>query len=758
MACCDETVEEARSEKWAFVGHGRGAYETVSDMVYVGEGKGSMNKEKAVTSSSFRPACAIMFCLLLVLLLGFAVIYWVEQTQPGADDLIPEKAAAQQKQEIIIKHHYITQERNKVVGVPVPMAGHVVYHKVYAAHKSYDCFKGKEEYRLWSTKHQAWCCWQESIACPTKVVTKDKAIPVTKTVAVKVPHYYHVPVAGPTPKPLIVHVKVPSDPLPPKIVKEPVPVYGDRPPDRIHYKYVPEAKEVKVPKIVYDKKVVEVPVKVKKYVPKKVEGTPEVIYKTRTVYDHPHTYQCSGEHGDYAVWSAAHREYCCYKFGKACPKDHEEDHTHVVKRIKYIDVPVPSPPKVIIRHHQIVKVTHHHERVFDCSAGFSNWYFGWSKTKKSWCCAHEKKACPGTWHGGKYIFHAEAHGEGHSEAHAKIYDCDAGYSNWLQGWSDSKKSWCCHHDDQHRGCVKYHCFHGHPHEWSSGKSDWCCKTFQRGCPLTTLSPLGCDAPCTYKDETSTCMHRIKWTKEHMFDGRDNACALAYSQIQVECDVCRACTIQDAGCEVNVHTSKPYDCNAALKNFFRAWSPPKKHWCCSVEGKGCEGTQPPAVSAGYGMVWKHVQINGYWTWIAVAVGGGGAMSLPYDCHVGLTNWHVGWSAPKKTWCCAHQHMGCEGGGGGGGGGGGSSWQTHTVVTHTFHHHYVNGDGGSGPPPGAAGHGMVWHWQNDGGQWHWVQVHGQGSAKYDCHAGLANAKLGWSDGKKGWCCHFKGLGCA
>ena len=29
------------------------------------------------------------------------------------------------------------------------------------------------------------------------------------------------------------------------------------------------------------------------------------------------------------------------------------------------------------------------------------------------------------------------HGVGH--AHGKIYDCHAGFSNWMQGWSDSKK-------------------------------------------------------------------------------------------------------------------------------------------------------------------------------------------------------------------------------------------------------------------------------------------------------------------------------
>ena len=69
--------------------------------------------------------------------------------------------------------------------------------------------------------------------------------------------------------------------------------------------------------------------------------------------------------------------------------------------------------------------------------------------------------------------------------------------------------------------------------------------------------------------------------------QDEKCALAYSKVQVECDVCRACSIQDrvqvecdvngirfcaveeAGCSVHAAASDPFDCAAALNNFFRA---------------------------------------------------------------------------------------------------------------------------------------------------------------------------------------------
>ena len=56
---------------------------------------------------------------------------------------------------------------------------------------------------------------------------------------------------------------------------------------------------------------------------------------------------------------------------------------------------------------------------------------------------------------------------------------------------------------------------------------------------------------------------------------------------------------------------------------------------------------------HGAVFAHIdqlpQVNGYWTWQVVSVGGhavGGAVSLPYDCNVGRVNWMQGWSEPKK----------------------------------------------------------------------------------------------------------------
>ena len=142
---------------------------------------------------------------------------------------------------------------------------------------------------------------------------------------------------------------------------------------------------------------------------------------------------------------------------------HQIVHMPVVEkgRNHYVPVPVPTPPHVVYKTHVVQlppKIVYQHDETnYDCHAGYSNWYFGWSDRKKSWCCDRRSMGCPGTWHGSYHIHtHVMAHGVGHAQG--RIYDCDAGFSRWMTGWSDSKKDWCCNH--QSRGCVKFHCTAG----------------------------------------------------------------------------------------------------------------------------------------------------------------------------------------------------------------------------------------------------------------------------------------------------------
>ncbi|CAK9014432.1 Uncharacterized protein SCF082_LOCUS12332 [Durusdinium trenchii] len=63
---------------------------------------------------------------------------------------------------------------------------------------------------------------------------------------------------------------------------------------------------------------------------------------------------------------------------------------------KTIKVPVPMPSKTIVKNRVIYKTRHVKvQHIYDCNAGYSNWNSGWSSAKKSWCCSHENKGCPG---------------------------------------------------------------------------------------------------------------------------------------------------------------------------------------------------------------------------------------------------------------------------------------------------------------------------------------------------------------------------
>merc|ERR1711920_427434 len=56
--------------------------------------------------------------------------------------------------------------------------------------------------------------------------------------------------------------------------------------------------------------------------------------------------------------------------------------------------------------------------------------------KKEWCCRVHGKGCPNQ--GGGCV------------TSSKPYDCNAGFANWMAGWSVAKKAWCC--SNEGKGC------------------------------------------------------------------------------------------------------------------------------------------------------------------------------------------------------------------------------------------------------------------------------------------------------------------
>lgn len=525
-------------------------------------------------------------------------------------------------------------------------------------------------------------------------------------------------------------------------------------------------------------------------------------------------------------WSGPKKRWCCGHFNLGC-------HHPTAAPVQSYDCDVGfsnwqalwSPQKktwCCTRHnrgcHVIIRTL-----PYDCDAGFRNWQAGWSEAKKFWCCNRVHRGC-----------------------HVSLpYDCNAGYNNWQRGWSPAKKTWCCsrvnkgcqvveveehaeHAEHEEQALVVhelYDCnadFSHRQHMWSHAQKQWCCDHYNKGCPSTTLSPLGCATPCTLGGLTAICHDRIQYVATHTFAHLENACGQAYSKVQVECPICRACSIEAASCQelsVTIYLPPPapepvrvsYDCNAGLSNFHIGWSEPKKTWCCNNHGQGCEGPNPPAFAAGAGFRWKRVMQNGFWTWIRIVWHERTVVTTIFDCDAGYANWEAGWSPAKKTWCCQHHKKGCFHLPG--------RWFDCNAGLSNFHtwpqsqktwccSKQGKSCEGPNPPSFPAGAGFMWKHVMENGFWTWSRVHiggamngvqvvhsvhvygngGEalvhgfppgpagagyvwkwyngawhqqrfaGSMPFDCDAALNNFRAAWSEPKKKWCCMYEDKGCA
>eukprot|EP00441_Pelagodinium_beii_P029566 CAMPEP_0197708736 /NCGR_PEP_ID=MMETSP1338-20131121/128103_1 /TAXON_ID=43686 ORGANISM="Pelagodinium beii, Strain RCC1491" /NCGR_SAMPLE_ID=MMETSP1338 /ASSEMBLY_ACC=CAM_ASM_000754 /LENGTH=575 /DNA_ID=CAMNT_0043292667 /DNA_START=94 /DNA_END=1821 /DNA_ORIENTATION=+ len=367
-------------------------------------------------------------------------------------------------------------------------------------------------------------------------------------------------------------------------------------------------------------------------------------------------YDCHAGYSNWqAGWSDSKKEFCCDHYKRGCP--------HVV-----------SLP-------------------FDCDAGFSNWQAGWSEPKKAWCCTHAQRGC--------FV------------ATSLPYDCDAGFSNWQAGWSEHKKDGAAIMltEDALLSPLPFPTI-ATPASPTGRQVGQKTKRYGAAIMLTEDALLSSQPPwpmtvmqatqigmqvgqhlrkhgaaSTGREAvhprhfhlsdamqlavgmalTATCHDRIQYTATHEFAHEDNACGQAYSKVQVECDICRGCSLEASSCsglEVTIHkpTSLPFDCAAGFSNWKAGWSQPKKAWCCTHEQRGCEVSHfvslPFDCAAGYAR-WKDgwSQPKKAWCCAHEQKGCEVSASLPYDCAAGYANWKLGWSEPKKSWCCNHEHRGC-----------------------------------------------------------------------------------------------------
>eukprot|EP00439_Symbiodinium_sp_Y106_P043226 s7686_g5.t1 len=392
-----ERYADGHEEGIQYVGAGRGHMET--KLIEVGAGQGSYTKQKDATYGyRCRPAavcCCVFFCLLVLLF----PLYWVcgvrslftgEICEAGRDDLGcgADFCCSQcgvncydpiTAPRVVVRRHYNTVVRTaqlamlaaslvklrvgrEIVKVQMPQPAPII-HTVHVVKPNahYECFNGGDYDHeicvaavacsdLPGMKNDSFSFLLLLLlpceGCPKQVVDRNIYHHVTKIQKLHVP----VPVQEPRGPPIIHNIpQVYHVPSPPKYVHVPVPG----------------------PKI--DKVVT-----INRDVPYPVKEPPQVITVKK-----PYTVKVPG-------------------------------HRH------YVDVPVPSPPHIVNKykyhygalkklikklegswhHHHVVTITGvQHLKHYDCHAGLSNWYHGWSHVKKSWCCDHHQLGCPGMAHG-----------------------------------------------------------------------------------------------------------------------------------------------------------------------------------------------------------------------------------------------------------------------------------------------------------------------------------------------------------------------
>lgn len=215
--------------------------------------------------------------------------------------------------------------------------------------------------------------------------------------------------------------------------------------------------------------------------------------------------------------------------------------------------------------------------------------------------------------------------------------------------------------------------------------------------------------------------------------------------------------------VPVHPGK-YDCAAGIQKWQEGWSHGKKKWCCSNKGIGCqEGDGFDCTAGNSDIGWS--SRKKLWCCLHENRGCAKEQVDVFDCEAGYANWPESWSGSKKEWCCDHHHRGCHGEG-----------MEHFDCRKDLEDWHTLW---TGPKQafccktyalGCPTHAAVPATPDVVPATPDVvpvtpdavpvreTIHVVDLPAYDCTAGFANWRAGWSEGKKLWCCQHYSKGCA
>jgi len=282
--------------------------------------------------------------------------------------------------------------------------------------------------------------------------------------------------------------------------------------------------------------------------------------------------------------------------------------------------------------------------------------------------------------------------------------------------------------------LPYNCSSLDP--WTQTQQDWCCAHFGKGCPSTSSQP---GATFSYDCKTNQENGIKGWS------GARKAWCCAHKRLG-----CQSTLPADQGIangRIVAPTAKPTttpqlgqpDCASGQAMHWASWGIPQRQWCCKVRKVGC--SPPPPL----------------------------ATSLPYDCNRDFNNWQSKWSPERKQWCCQYARRGCK-----------PAPPAGTppllpsppaVATHPprpsrapppQQRQPSSARPTPEPPPRTTPRASVPVPRPSQAPPAWapvatVQATSRTSLPFDCLAGFANWKHGWSPPKKAWCCQRTNRGC-
>jgi len=257
---------------------------------------------------------------------------------------------------------------------------------------------------------------------------------------------------------------------------------------------------------------------------------------------------------------------------------------------------------------------------------------------------------------------------------ATLYDCTAGYENWMQQWTAAKRSWCCEH--RSRGCFVPHGSLRLPSgmppdsadcsdtarssEWPALYRDWCCARRQLGCRAMAVTSATTTTTKTTTPTTTPSSSTRKATTpvSATEDGYD--CIKGFAQWERSWKPSKSswcCKHLQRGCSTTAAPWPPtldptnYSCSVELLAVPGGWTADERVWCCEHKGRGCPTAPPTTTSTISTFTMTATSITSSSTSTNTPT-----TTTPYDCrnpYIAVRDWSDG----KKVWCCENQARGC-----------------------------------------------------------------------------------------------------